>query len=1146
MNETLAASSPDQNAVVMASAGTGKTWLLVTRLLRLLMEDVPPDTILAITFTRKAAAEMQARLLDRLFQLMTLDEDLLSVTLANLGISATNESIHRARNLYESLLLNEQQIRITTFHAFCNEILKRFPIEANVPPGFDLLENNGLLEQEAYDALFNEATSDPDDELAQALDILLTQYGSTFALRDALDEFMQHRADWWAYTRSEKHPVNYACDRLAAQLQIDPLQNPYGDFINSDVISVLQEFMSLLNKHLTKTNQKTIAIISAALNANHSIDQRIEYIKSAFLTKEGDPLSRRQTKTQEKAMGPVGESRFLEIHESICTKLGILQEHERRIMTYNRSKAWYIAGEKLLKHYQRIKLEQRQLDFTDLESRVYELLNHSNNALWIQYKLDQRIDHFLVDEFQDTNPTQWRMILPLLNELAASRHIHKRSVFLVGDGKQSIYRFRRANPRLISAAYGWLEKNLDTKQYTLDVSWRSSPAIIKFINTIFTRGTLGNRLTSFQVHDTHLHHLWGKVEVLPLVRTEKPELADSSNGLRNPLHTPRVIVEDLRHHEEGKLIASRIKELFENKTLLDHKNAPRALTYSDIIVLVRNRTHMPAYEKALREAHIPYQSTGKTTLLDSLEVQDIVALLDTLITPYNNLALAGVLRSPLFDCSDEDLMLIASRTPDITTGNRNTSWMERITAMTSILEEGTPLKRAVHWLTKWRSLVGQLPVHDLLDRIFSEGNIFQRYESAYPAHLKQRVSANLSRFIELALEIDSGRYPSLPHFLSRLRSLGQYARDALDEPSSSTENSVQIMTIHAAKGLEAAVIFLADSTRNSTRTRTYTPMITWPENSDIPDNYFVVGKKSEMDNRSKELFNESEQEELHEEANLLYVALSRAKQLIYITGCAPVRGNALGWYGLMAENLADDVQTVINNGYILESGNPLQQAVAKTCPETSQITVPDPELTRPLPQSLRTHIVDITPSKITDNMSHVSNASEIDGRLRGNVIHRLLSLLTSNEELPEQALLQHVANEFSLELEYPAYNEWWHEAHRLIHQPELRKFFDPACYTSAYNELPIQYYVNEQLVHGVIDRLILNDNNIMVIDYKTHRYAEPGNLATLAGAYYEQLGMYGNGVQKIWPQKPVRLILLFTACATAYELHEDSIPQTVN
>ena len=661
---------------------------------------------------------------------------------------------------------------------------------------------------------------------------------------------------------------------------------------------------------------------------------------------------------------------------------------------------------------------------------------------------------------------------------------------------------------------------------------------------MFSEGTLGKRLHSYPVHDTHLHNLWGKVEILPLVYADNRDVATDTGELRNPLHTPRSITEDQRYYMEGTLIAHRIKELMQNNTLIGHDDTIRPLTYNDIFILARNRTHMPAYERALRDNLIPYLSTGRTTLLDSLEVQDMVALLETLIAPFNNLSLATVLRSPLFDCRDDDLMIIASHIRDkAERGNNKMTWMECVSEMSPMLPDGSPLKRAGDWLIKWRALVGQLPVHDLLDRIYTEGNVLERYQAAFPDHLQQRVIANLSRFIELALEIDSGRYPSLSLFLSRLHGLRQYAREELDEPPATTGDSVRIMTIHAAKGLEAAVVFLADATKSHTRKRPYRSLITWPDEADMPDNFFITGNKTEMDQWSRTLSERSEQEELQEEANLLYVALSRARQLLYISGCAPLRGDSLGWYGLITENLTDEGTQVNETGYCLETGHPPSQATSVSHVTTRTTVIPDTRLSQPFTQSQYTNDRDITPSHILSTAAGpelaATNHDEDDHTLRGKVIHRLLALSTSGQTISEQVLLQHVADEFALDRFDPLLGDWWQEVQGLIHQSTLLPYFDTTLYSSAYNEVPIQYTANGRLVHGVIDRLIVTTGEIIIIDYKTNRRAAMNNLTALAAPYREQIRLYGDGAQKIWPQKTVRLILIFTVCGAAYELNGD-------
>lgn len=899
-----AALSPQHSTTVLASAGTGKTWLLVTRIVRLLLAGAKPDAILAITFTRKAAAEMQARLSAQLFELAQLDDAELETKLGLLGAAVTPENLLRARCLYEDLLRGERATRVSTFHAFCQDLLRRFPLEADVPPGFEMLEQTALFEQAALEALLSEATAYPNGATAQALDILFDHCGPS--TQTALREFLDHRSDWWAFTEGQVDAVAYATDTLARQLNIGA-----DDHVESFFCATLQpltQFAELLCKHKTATNLRYAEIIKLCLAREDKTFECFLEIKEVFLTGDGKPRARKASKAQAKALGEEGEKYFLSLHEQLCEKINHCLDMQARRNTLALCQAWYTAGARLLEHYQRIKSEQRFLDFADLEWKAYQLLNHSDNAEWVQYKLDQRIDHILVDEFQDTNPTQWNLILPLLNELAAAQGERERSVFLVGDSKQSIYRFRRADPRLLDTAHGWLSENLSAATHRLDISWRSAPAIIQFINKIFSDGPLQEQLQTFEMHHAHHHELFGSVEILPLVSSAEAEntTAASKNRLRNPLQQPRVLEEDTRHYQEGRLIAARIKTLFEQRTLIGHASDARPLEYSDILILMRDRTHVHAYETALREAGIPYLGAGRGTLLDSLEVSDMLALLDILITPFNNLALAQVLRSPLFACTDIDLSKLAAYSAPQGNSGKQTStssltWMERLNALAPELESNSPLKRAHQHIKKWQTLAGRIPVHDLLDHIYHEANVIARYEAAFPAHLKSRVRANLTRFIELALDVDSGRYPSLAYLRDRLRSLQQQQAAPDEAGNLSAQACVRILTIHAAKGLEAPVVFLADAANTTRRRRAYQALIDWPRAAHKPSHFLITGKNAELDKLSRSLLDQHEAAELREEANLLYVALSRAKQFLFISACAPTRSDNLGWYGMMTE-----------------------------------------------------------------------------------------------------------------------------------------------------------------------------------------------------------------------------------------------------
>ncbi len=1118
MNVIASASAPAASATVMASAGTGKTWLLVTRVVRLLLEGAAPDAILAVTFTRKAAAEMAARLTQRLAELARLDDHGRRAALAAMGITPTAELLRNAADLYERQLRHTRQVRFTTFHAFCQDLLRRFPLEAQVPAGFEVLDSPGLLEQQAWDALLNEATAAPDGPVGQALALLFDRCNGLHNARAALRQFTHYRSDWWAYTLDQTAPVAWAMQQLAATLEVDPAIDPFTDALSPRARQELHEVAALLARHNTDTSVAQARAIVDALDGEGDSGARLFLLKRGFLTQKDTPLVRKAGKTLADKLGAAGQDRLLELHTLWAERLLEIQDQLRRRATLTLTSAWLAAGTRLLEHFQRIKTEQRMLDFADLEWKAYRLLNHGDHAEWVQYKLDQRIEHILVDEFQDTNPTQWHLLYPLLQELAAGEHERARSVFLVGDAKQSIYRFRRADPQLFPAAQYWLTEHLRAGSYQLAASWRSAPAIIDFVNQVFENGPLHDALAEFPRHSTQRTTLWGAVEVLPLISIENatPPSAPAIE-LRNPLQQPRVIHQDQRHLQEGKAIAARIRSLINEHNAVGDAGQARPLRYDDIMILVRQRTHVADYEQALRAAGIPYVSANRGTLLHCVEIQDLVSLLTTLIVPYDNLALAQVLRCPLFDCSDEDLIALARYETHV-------SWFERLRELGPTLAAGTPLARAARWLTRWQDLAGQRPVHDLLDRVYAEGNVPARFDAAFPAHLRPRVRANLTRFIELALEVDSGRYPSLSSFLHRLRKVESADDDAPDEaPIAHAQGGVRILTIHAAKGLEAPVVFLADSAGAGSVHRAYQALVRWPTLAATPSHFLLTGKSSELDRISAALIDEQQREEQREQANLLYVALTRAKQLLFISGCQPQRGDELGWYGLIAAQLGE-VNRICQEGWHRQQGTPPPAA-----PRAARITplIPDidPRLNAPLvapPPDL-----EIAPSRHAARGDDGFDGDE-DGRERGRAIHRFLELLCSEPRCAPHNARGRVAAELSLDANDPRLDAWWDEAARIYGDSALRPWFDAARYDAAYNEVPIQYQQGDAVIYGVIDRLVVHGDRCAVIDYKTHRGAAdaPHDYAAL---FREQLHLYAQGVARLWPEKTIDAYLLFTA-----------------
>jgi ATP-dependent helicase/nuclease subunit A len=1106
---------------VAASAGTGKTYLLVNRLVRLLLEEQRPASLLAITFTRKAAAEMHQRLLARLRDLASMSEAELQTPLRELELTPTADLIRRARGLYEVLLFGHSSVKTTTFHAFCQDLLRRFPLEADVPPGFELTERTGSLQDEAWEAFTLELTDQANTPQALAMDKLLREL-SLFSTQHYLNTFLQHRSDWWAYTHQQADPVGFATGQLRAQLPANADTDPLPAwFANALAMQRLRNFANLLRQHKTQTNLEHAELLESGLTAAKQDELAFEKIWGCFYTGDGDPRKRKESGALSKALGTNAAQQFVELHTTVCDELADLRRQQHAHLTLRLSQYWFQCGARYLWHYQRIKRELRLLDFADLEWKTYQLLCHSDNAHWVQYKLDERLQHILVDEFQDTNPTQWQLLLPLLQEIAAGNpDTNQHSVLLVGDAKQSIYRFRRAEPQLFHIASAWLQQHLHAKQLTLSKSWRSSPAILHVVNQLFAAES-PLQLPDFIPHVTALTELWGRVSVLPLAFGSDADDADAettstpSTAPRDLLRTPRYPATATRYYQEGQRLAALIQELITARLPIQRNGDTHPLRHADIMVLFRQRDHLGDYERALREAGIPFLGNERGTLLASLEVKDMVNLLQWLVTPFDNLALAGILRSPLFTASDADLLTLAGKK----------AWYERLIPHALDCSD-SPLPRAARLLPRWLQLTQALPVHDLLDKIYSEGNVLARYTSAYPAHLQPRVNNNLARFLELALESDSGRYPSLTRFLDWLGSLEQ-SSDAPDQPSSAgNSDRVQLLTIHSAKGLEAPLIILADSARGHDNKRTSPVLIDWPAQHPAPSSFLLhpSGKFPNAYNATQL----ARREELatQEETNLLYVALTRARQYLYISGNAAPKPDTpnekLGWYGAIC-SVYQQHATELTQAVILHEMAAPAITTAATTPMPLRATLQvDPRLQEPC--RLPPHWHEIAPSHDLHAIAPYGGSGDADGELRGQIIHAMLQYLAQTPQAdftPWRSRMIQAASEELLQA-------CWDEATRTFTHPAFQFLYDHSQCVHAYNEVPLYYRRDNALVHGVIDRLVVQPDRIYVVDYKSHRYADTANMLQIGERYRAQLAYYVDGIARLWPDKPITAMLLFT------------------
>ena len=1140
--------SPFGNYVVHAAAGTGKTWLLTSRIIHLLLVGADPGSILAITFTRKAAAEIQERVSSRLLEMADYSDEELTHLLQEIGCESTPAIRDKARRLFEELLVTDQPLRVNTFHGFCQELLQRFPLESGLPPGFQLIESTVELQSRAWRAFEARVRLNSDSTLATSFNTLLGLTGSPSAAREALFAFLEHRSDWWAFTESSTDPVEFAQQYVDSALGTDADHGLAASDLQIALQDVLQRYAQLLGKHPTTTYQRYIELIERAINTNTPERAFLDTHNKVFLDSKGQRKHIKPNKTLDKKLGVEGAAELIRLHEQIADQLDTWRDHQKAKQNAERNHAWLHCGHALLEIFQGIKQELEVLDFADLEWQAYRLMSDSEHAQWVQYKLDQRIDHLLVDEFQDTNPTQWHLILPLLDEMAAGQAERHRSAFVVGDIKQSIYRFRRAAPDLFHHAREWLTVKMEAESASQKKSYRSSPAIIEFVNLLFGSTDEQNgdhfHLHDFSSHDTHHTERWGRVELLPLIERKKADLEEPETTIRNPLKQAQKRSGDAtesQYKKEAEQIVDRIRELIGEP--IDDGDQVRAIKYSDIMILVRSRTHTQTYEDALRHAGIPFTSTGKSQFLEAIEIRDLIHLLRALHSPFDDLALSSALRSPVFSCTNNDLQVLA-KLP-------HKWWWHRLGALAGEMPPEHALSRAWELLNKWRQQIDKIPVHDLLDRIYADSNLVGRYFSATPKFLRHRIEANLNTFLEMALEADGGRYPSLAHFIESVQTL---ATDEITQSAQSTDNRIRIMTIHGAKGLESPVVFVADTARPSADPpRSFRTVVNWPADSEHPDQFLLVGKKSDRDQASEHLLDEQQAADRREEANLLYVALTRAGQYLYVSGCEPDR-RGRAWYAFIEDRLLqqranletepgdfsvefadNDDEAIKQPTFMLSFGRPGEINAGLEVSASPEVEL-DKRLTQVIAATGVTPI--INPSALEADHAGVGqtkSASAIErARQRGIWTHRALELLPDSDD--QQHLYQNLKMESERDLAADDFDSCWQQAVEIVNSDLFKEYFDGSQFGIAHNELPILYQRDSSPVYGIIDRVVLTETEAIVIDYKTHENATAENIKLLAEPYTAQMQFYGDGVARLWPDKKVRLALLFTGCAGIVEV----------
>jgi len=1077
---------PARSVVVEACAGSGKTWLLVSRIVRLLLAGAAPGDILAITFTRKAAQEMATRLRDWLMHLATVDDAHVRQFLREREIeeSAVDAVLPRARQLYEIFLTAQPAITITTFHSWFMQLLRRAPLESGAPGGASIVEQTSALIDEAWDRYAIRLQRDREAPEAVAMERLFRECGLV-STRALLRNFIHRRADWWAATQGMEAALDTVLARLRTEFGIDREDDPRTAAVGDPgFVALMNEYAELLARNGDGPETRNAKY---ARGWTHAADgspmNRYSAARTALLNADGEPRAQKATKVAQKRLGATLD-RFLALHDELAGRILDAEARWCDLCAYRLNADVLTCGVGLLNMYQQVKRDSQVIDYGDIEWRSHALLASPGHAAYMQYKLDARYRHILLDEFQDTNPLQWLTLRSWFD--AAVDAGSRPAVFLVGDPKQSIYRFRRAEARLFAHARDYLKRRFGAVSLQQNETRRCSRAVVDVLDALFTDPAL--QYDGYVSHAVHYAQKPGRVEVWPLAANDVAP-AEGAVAFRNPLEMPLEVQEDRRREREAGYVVDGVQRIMRDWQIADVTgDHARPARYADILLLVRQRTHLSIYERALRHAGIPYVTSRQGGLLDTLEARDLTALLEFLVAPFANLKLAHALRTPVFACSDDDLMQIAAAS--------GATWWERLQTLVASDAASPALARAHRMLAGWLDRADALPVHDQLDRIYFEGDVVARYAASVPEALREPVRANLEAYIQRALETGAGRYPSLPRFLAQLDELR--AAPPEEAPSeadtSGSGDAVRILTVHGAKGLEAPVVWILDAAA-AQRVRGNDMLVDWPPGDEAPTHFSVCTRKEALSRSQRAHHAAEEAIAAREDLNLLYVAMTRAQQALIVSG-ADVKAHSATWYSRIRDAIARLNAIEDADGRLVYGQNLAGAHAARVAASGASSVTIAPALLRPIAVGERTTAVASTATRY------------------GTAFHAVMERITTGG-VPDDA--------FRAALRIAPY-EWktaCKQAESLVRRPELARYFDAGLHVRSANEVP---YIDAGGTVRRIDRLVEFADEVWVLDYKT---GDADDDPSLREAYQRQLADYRDAVRALFPDKRVSAMLLF-------------------
>jgi ATP-dependent helicase/nuclease subunit A len=885
------ACDPRRSVAVEACAGAGKTWMLVSRIVRALLEGSAPHEILAITFTKKAAGEMRQRLQEWLLHFSHQTDAELCQELIHRGLTLepTTTQLQTLRGLHAALLTAGRPVQIRTFHSWFAALLRSAPLQAladlGLPTQYELLENDAKAVALVWPRFQSGVAAEP----AARQDYLdaVAAHGR-HQTQKALEAALNKRVE---FALADEHGIVDSSVRHFTQQfpAFADVSTPAALLDSARVRGLLLDAARLLGAASLKTCLEAATALEQAATAGDMAGAQ-----DALLTQKGTPR-----KLSEKLAGietvRQAQDCLIEIAQAQAQHEAWL--HQQRMARLTRL---------LVVQYAQLKCERGWIDMGDLERSALALMSDEVLSGWVQERLDARVRHLLIDEFQDTNPLQWQALSAWLSSYAGAGNAP--SVFLVGDPKQSIYRFRRAEPQVFKAAQRFVADGLGGDLLSCDHTRRNAPAIIGLVNDAMAQAQEAREFEGFRAHSTESQEA-GSILKLPRVArateddvvTVAPIADGPAGGWRDSLTTPRLIAEETRKTLECRQAARWLAQQLQNG----------ALRPQDIMVLARKRERLGLMQAELATLRIPAQQPEKNELADMPEVQDLIGLLDALVSPAHDLSLARALKSPLFSVSDDDLVQLvlrqramqtaaqskaqASLFDDVDTSTDATATQSpRKLSWFQVLQQATDLPIALApvgaTLALWKSWVDTLPPHDALSAIYHHGDVLAHFAAATPSNQRDAVLANLRALLSAALQVDGGRYVTAYGLVRALRAGGNPA------PVRADAQSVRLLTVHGAKGLEAPLVLLLDTDGEALKAQTMGVLVDWPGEAAYPQRFVYLASESKPPACVADVLAIEQAARRREELNALYVALTRTQRTLVLSSLQPHIPNPASWW----------------------------------------------------------------------------------------------------------------------------------------------------------------------------------------------------------------------------------------------------------